>query len=75
VHGENLRRIRGAIDKLQRVLEAHGLGDKVTTILTSEFGRSVGTNGDGSDHAWGSNLFAIGGAVRVDSMEKDHLWS
>jgi uncharacterized protein (DUF1501 family) len=64
VHGENLRRISLAIDKLQRVLEAHGLGDKVTTILTSEFGRSVGTNGDGSDHAWGSNLFVIGGAVK-----------
>jgi len=64
VHGENLRRISLAIDKLQRVLEAHGLTNNVTTILTSEFGRSVGVNGDGSDHAWGSNLFVIGGAVK-----------
>jgi len=64
VHGSNLRGISLVIDKLQRVLEAHNLSDKVTTIITSEFGRSIGANGDGSDHAWGSNLFAIGGAVK-----------
>jgi len=64
VHGANLRKISLAVDKLQRVLEAHGLTKNVTTILTSEFGRSVGVNGDGSDHAWGSNLFVIGGAVK-----------
>jgi uncharacterized protein (DUF1501 family) len=64
VHGENLRRISLTVDKLQRVLEAHDLSDKVTTVITSEFGRSIGANGDGSDHAWGSNLFAIGGAVQ-----------
>jgi len=64
VHGANLRKISLAVDKLQRILEHYNLEDKVTTILTSEFGRSVGTNGDGSDHAWGSNLFVIGGAVK-----------
>jgi|GEM_PF-1437872 uncharacterized protein (DUF1501 family) len=64
VHGINLRRISLAVDKLQRVLEARGMSEKVTTVITSEFGRSVGANGDGSDHAWGSNLFAIGGAVK-----------
>jgi len=64
VHGGHLRKVSIAIDKLQRVLKAHGLEDKVTTIFTSEFGRSVGANGDGSDHAWGSNLFVVGGAVK-----------
>jgi len=64
VHGANLRRVSIAIDKLQRVLKAHGLEDKVTTIITSEFGRSIGANGDGSDHAWGSNLWVVGGAVK-----------
>ena len=63
-HGANLRRVSIAIDKLQRVLKAHNLEDKVTTIFTSEFGRSIGANGDGSDHAWGNNLCVIGGAVK-----------
>jgi len=64
VHGANLRRISLAIDKLQRVLKTHGLEDKVVTIFTSEFGRSVGANGDGSDHAWGTNLWVVGGSVK-----------
>ena len=29
----------------------------------SDFGRSIGSNGDGTDHGWGSNLFVVGGAV------------
>jgi uncharacterized protein (DUF1501 family) len=38
--------------------------DEVTTFNISDFGRSVGTNGDGSDHAWGNHLFVMGGAVK-----------
>ena len=64
IHGTFLRRVSLAIDKLQRVLEANSLDDKVTTMFISEFGRSIGANGDGSDHAWGSNLCVIGGAVK-----------
>ncbi|MCQ4165983.1 DUF1501 domain-containing protein [Tahibacter harae] len=35
----------------------------VTTFAASEFGRSLTSNGDGSDHGWGNHLFALGGAV------------
>jgi uncharacterized protein (DUF1501 family) len=30
----------------------------------SDFGRTLTTNGDGTDHAWGGNYFVAGGAVR-----------
>lgn len=35
----------------------------VTTFAASEFGRSLASNGDGSDHGWGNHLFVLGGAV------------
>jgi uncharacterized protein (DUF1501 family) len=36
----------------------------VTTFTASDFSRSWTTNGDGTDHAWGSHHFILGGAVR-----------
>ena len=37
--------------------------DMVTTFSLSEFARTLTSNGQGSDHAWGSNAFIMGGAV------------
>lgn len=37
---------------------------QVTTFTASDFGRSFTTNGDGTDHAWGSHHFIMGGAVQ-----------
>jgi uncharacterized protein (DUF1501 family) len=36
----------------------------VTAFTASDFGRTFNTNGDGTDHAWGSHHFVVGGAVR-----------
>jgi uncharacterized protein (DUF1501 family) len=41
-----------------------GCADQVTTFTSSDFGRTYNTNGDGSDHGWGSNHFVVGGAVK-----------
>jgi uncharacterized protein (DUF1501 family) len=41
-----------------------GCEDDVTTFSASDFGRTFNTNGDGSDHGWGSHHFVMGGAVR-----------
>lgn len=41
-----------------------GCADQVTTFTASDFGRTFNTNGDGSDHGWGSNHFVVGGAVK-----------
>jgi uncharacterized protein (DUF1501 family) len=35
----------------------------VTVATASEFGRTMVTNGDGTDHGWGSHHFVVGGAV------------
>jgi uncharacterized protein (DUF1501 family) len=41
-----------------------GLQDSVTLFTISDFGRTLGSNGDGSDHAWGNHHLVLGGAVK-----------
>ena len=41
-----------------------GVADKVTTFTASDFGRTLQSNDDGSDHGWGSMHFVMGDAVR-----------
>ena len=40
----------------------------VTTFTASDFGRTLNSNGDGSDHGWGSHHFVVGGAVDGGKM-------
>jgi len=41
-----------------------GVANKVTAFTASDFGRTLSSNGDGSDHGWGSHHMMVGGAVR-----------
>jgi uncharacterized protein (DUF1501 family) len=41
-----------------------GVANQVTAFTASDFGRTLTSNGDGSDHGWGSHHFVVGGAVR-----------
>ena len=52
-----------AISELFEGLEEIGMQDKVTLFTTSDFGRTLTSNGKGSDHAWGGNAIVAGGAV------------
>jgi uncharacterized protein (DUF1501 family) len=45
-----------------------GVADRVTTFTASDFGRTLTSNGDGSDHGWGSHHFVVGGAVKGGSI-------
>ena len=40
-----------------------GVADSVTSFTQSDFGRTLTSNGDGTDHAWGGNQLIIGDAV------------
>ncbi|MDX1515373.1 MAG: DUF1501 domain-containing protein [Woeseiaceae bacterium] len=40
-----------------------GVADRVTTFTQSDFGRTLTSNGDGTDHAWGGNQVVVGDAV------------
>lgn len=52
-----------AVSEFYQVMQSMGLENQVTLFTASDFGRSLSPNGDGSDHAWGGNHFAVGGAV------------
>jgi uncharacterized protein (DUF1501 family) len=41
-----------------------GVQNNVTTFTESDFGRTLTSNGKGSDHGWGSHHMVIGGAVK-----------
>ena len=45
-----------------------GAADRVTTFTQSDFGRTLTSNGDGTDHAWGGNQIVMGDAVRGRDM-------
>jgi uncharacterized protein (DUF1501 family) len=62
-HTRNMGRVSSAIKAFQDTLNTMGVGDKVTTFTTSEFGRTLSSNGDGSDHGWGGHQLIVGGAV------------
>src|SRR5208337_798944 len=47
----------------QRAMEQLGLSQKVTCFTASDFSRTFPSNGQGSDHGWGSHHLILGGAV------------
>jgi uncharacterized protein (DUF1501 family) len=62
-HSSRLRELSMGLGDLQLALAEMGMEDEVTTFNLSDFGRSIGNNGDGTDHAWGAHHFVLGGAV------------
>lgn len=52
-----------ALDAFYRATVELGVADKVTTFTASDFGRTLASNGDGSDHGWGAHHLVVGGAV------------
>jgi uncharacterized protein (DUF1501 family) len=45
-----------------------GMADAVTSFTQSDFGRTLTSNGDGTDHAWGGIQLVVGDAVRGRDM-------
>jgi uncharacterized protein (DUF1501 family) len=52
-----------AVGAFYHALELINASNEVTLFLASDFGRTLSSNGRGSDHAWGGNSFVVGGAV------------
>ena len=61
--GGQLPNMSAVVTAFYRSLEMLGLADKVTLFTASDFGRTLTSNGAGSDHAWGGNHLVVGGAV------------
>lgn len=61
--GPLLKQLSDALSAFQGAMASAGLADKVTTFTASDFGRTLASNGDGTDHGWGNHHFVVGGAV------------
>lgn len=55
--------VDAALSEFSAVLAELGLSNQVTTFTLSEFGRTLTSNGNGTDHAWGGNVMVLGGDV------------
>ena len=58
-----LNSVSGAMTAFYNATVELGVASKVTAFTASDFGRTLQSNGDGSDHGWGSHHFVVGGAV------------
>lgn len=63
-HANLLAQISQAVNAFYNATVELGVASQVTTFTASDFGRTFRSNGDGSDHGWGSHHFVVGGAVR-----------
>jgi uncharacterized protein (DUF1501 family) len=59
-----MKQLSDAMAAFHRQMVAQGMADKVTAFTASDFGRTLASNGDGSDHGWGGHHFIVGGAVK-----------
>ena len=65
---ELLGEVSGAMTALYNATVELNCADLVTSFTASDFNRTFPSNGKGSDHAWGSHHFVVGGAVQGGSM-------
>jgi uncharacterized protein (DUF1501 family) len=55
--------LSSALAFFHQALGEIGQLNNVTSFTTSDFGRTVTSNGDGTDHGWGNHHIVMGGAV------------
>lgn len=63
-HPTLMTRLGNAMRYFHDVCAELGVLDRVTAFTGSDFGRTLTSNANGSDHGWGSMHFVMGGAVR-----------
>ncbi|MDA8693207.1 DUF1501 domain-containing protein [Saprospiraceae bacterium] len=59
-----LNELSRAMSQFSTAMDLMGTQDCVTTFTSSEFGRTLTWNGNGTDHAWGGNVMVMGGPIR-----------
>lgn len=52
-----------AIGAFQQTIDGINLAPTVTSFTASDFGRTLSSNGNGTDHGWGGHNFVFGDAV------------
>ncbi len=63
-HPRLMERLNQAMSAFYQATVDLGVANQVTTFTSSDFGRTLSSNADGSDHGWGGHHFMMGGAVQ-----------
>jgi len=61
---EMLAVLSKGLSEFQTSMDELGMGKQVTTFTISDFSRTLTSNGNGTDHAWGGNVIVMGDAVK-----------
>lgn len=69
---EMLRNVSLAFGEFNNAMKELNLEEKVTLFSMSEFSRTLTSNGNGTDHAWGGNVMVMGGAVKGKKIYGDY---
>ena len=65
-HANLLAELSQSLLAFQLAMEQLGLQDNVTAFTASDFGRTFPSNGQGSDHGWGSHHLILGGSGKIN---------
>lgn len=60
--------VSAGLQEFRDALVELGVFNDVTTFTTSDFGRTLTSNGKGSDHGWGGHHIVMGGSVNGSSI-------
>ena len=63
-------RVAHSVAYFMQAVASQGLANDVLLLTASDFGRTLGSNGDGSDHGWRSHQVVVGGDVKGR-----HIWA
>jgi len=58
-----MQELNTAVTAYQETIDDLGFSNSVTSFTASDFGRTLTSNGNGTDHGWGGHNFVFGGAV------------
>ena len=67
-HADLMARLSHALRYFDTSLGALAARSQVTAFTASDFGRTLTSNGDGTDHGWGAHHLVMGGAVRGGNL-------
>jgi uncharacterized protein (DUF1501 family) len=73
-HGTLWQNISQSISDFYTQLAADSIDNNVVTFTASDFGRTLDSNGQGSDHGWGAHHVVVGGTGALRGGEMYGTW-
>lgn len=71
-HAKMLTVLANGLSEFQTALQQMQIADQVVTFTGSDFGRTLTSNGNGTDHGWGGNTLVMGNAINGGHVLGDY---